>query len=66
MIKNLIVPADFPSDTATALAIANGCSGFYQGIPPRMVALSEEQGWTLPCTVDEDEEGNVVSWAPAV
>lgn len=61
---SLVVPSDFPPETATDLAIANGCSGFYSGIPPKWVVLSQEQGWTLPCAVTEDEEGNVTSWAP--
>lgn len=64
MRKDLIVVAGTPEDQATALAVANGCVGFYQGIPQSMLALSEEQGWTLPCVVEEDDEGNVVSWAP--
>lgn len=64
MKKDLIVVAGTPAEEATALAIANGCVGFYQGIPPIMRTLAEAQGWTLPCVVEEDEEGNVVSWAP--
>lgn len=63
-MKALVVPADFPSDTATALALANGCAGFYTGIPPKWVALSETQAWTLPCVVETDEYDTVLSWTP--
>jgi len=66
MDKDLIVEAGTPADAATAMAIANGCRGFYQGIPPIMQPMAEAQGWTLPCVVTEDENGMVVSWAPAV
>ena len=66
MKKDLIVPVGTSSADATALAIANGCSGFYTGIPPIMQAMATEQGWTLPCVVTEDENGMVVSWAPVV
>ena len=60
----LVVPTGFPSETATELAVSNGCAGFYTGIPPKWVVLSEQQGWTLPCIVTEDDDGNAVSWAP--
>ena len=60
----LVVPVDFPTDTATELAIANGCAGFYSGTPPKWVVLSESQGWTLPCVVVTDEYDTVLSWSP--
>lgn len=63
-MKALVVPADFPSETATELAIANGCAGFYSGIPPKWVAISEAQAWTLPCVVETDEYDTVLSWTP--
>lgn len=66
MSKHLIVVAGTPDADATALAIANGCVGYYQGIPPVWQGLAEEQGWSLPCVVTEDEAGDVTSWAPAV
>lgn len=64
MQKDLIVAVGTSSEEATALALANGCVGFYTGVPPKWAALSEEQGWTLPCVITEDENGAVVSWAP--
>jgi hypothetical protein len=64
MSKHLIVVAGTPDADATALAIANGCVGYYQGIPPVWQVLAQEQGWNLPCVVTEDDAGNVVSWAP--
>ena len=64
MKKDLIVPAGTPTDDAVALAIANGCVGFYQGVPPVMQDLASSRGWTLPCTVDEDDDGNVIGWDP--
>jgi hypothetical protein len=63
MTKWLIFPDPAPAD-AVAITQANDAVGFYTGIPPKWLALSEEQGWTLPCSVEEDEEGSVVSWAP--
>ena len=63
-MKALVVPTDFPSDTATELALANGCAGFYSGIPPKWVTLSEAQSWTLPCVVETDDYDTVISWAP--
>lgn len=64
MQKFLIVAAGTPSDQATALAVANGCVGFYTGIPPVLQGQADAEGWTLPCIVTEDETGTVVSWAP--
>lgn len=63
-MKALVVPADFPSDTATELALANGCAGFYTGIPPKWIVLSETQAWTLPCVVETDEYDTVIFWTP--
>lgn len=59
----LVFPLPVPSD-ALAVTIAAGAVGFYSGIPPKWSGIAEEQGWTLPCIVTEDETGNVVSWAP--
>jgi hypothetical protein len=64
MDKDLIVEAGTPVDAATAMALANGCRGFYTGVPPIMQPMAEEQGWTLPCVVTENEDGFVVSWQP--
>lgn len=63
-MTSLVVTVDFPSDTATELALTNGCAGFYSGIPPKWVSLSEAQSWTLPCVVETDEYDTVVSWTP--
>ena len=63
-MKSLIIPDGFPVETATELAIANGCAGFYTGTPPKWVTLSEAQGWTLPCLVVTDEYDTVLSWSP--
>jgi hypothetical protein len=65
-MTSLIIPDGFPVETATAIAIANGCAGFYTGTPPKWVALSEAQGWTLPCLVVTDEADAVLSWSPVV
>lgn len=64
MQKYLIVVAGTASEEATALAVANGCAGFYQGVPPILQAQAAAESWTLPCVVTEDESGVVVSWAP--
>lgn len=64
MQKFLIVVVGTPADQATALAVANGCVGFYTGIPPVLQGQAAAEGWTLPCIVTEDETGTVVSWAP--
>jgi hypothetical protein len=65
-MTSLVVPVDFPPDTATELAIINGCAGFYSGTPPKWVVISEAQGWTLPCVVVTDESDTVLSWSPVV
>ncbi len=64
MQKFLIVVAGTPAPEATSLAVANGCAGFYQGVPPILQAQAAAEDWTLPCIVTEDENGVVVSWAP--
>jgi len=64
MTKYLVVAVGTPSQDATALAVANGCVGFYSGVPPVWSQIAVEQGWTLPCVVTEDESGAVISWAP--
>lgn len=64
MTKFLIVVAGTSSEEATELALANGCGGFYQGIPPILQGQAEAESWTLPCVVTEDETGTVISWAP--
>lgn len=61
--KWLVFSAPAPAD-AVATTLANDAVGYYTGVPPKWQALAEEQGWTLPCVVTEDENGNVVSWAP--
>jgi hypothetical protein len=66
MVKQLIVVAGTPDAEATALAVENGCVGYYQGIPPVWRGIAEEQGWSLPCVVTESEDGSVIAWAPAV
>lgn len=66
MTLHLIVAVGTSSEKATALAVANGCVGFYTGVPPCYAQLAEAQGWTLPCVISEDSDGNVVAWAPAV
>lgn len=64
MQKFLIVVTGTPVEQATALAVANGCVGFYTGIPPVFQGQADAESWTLPCVVTEDETGTVVSWAP--
>lgn len=64
MNKFLIVVLGTPAPAATALAVANGCVGFYTGIPPVLQGQAEAEGWTLPCVVTENEDGVVVAWAP--
>lgn len=62
MQKDLIVAVGTPEQEATALAVKNKCVGFYTGIPPKWISLSNEEGWLLPCVVTTDENGVVVSW----
>lgn len=64
MKKDLIVVVGTPEDEATALAVANGCTGYYQGVPPALQGQAEAEGWTLPCVITEDGDGVVVSWTP--
>lgn len=62
MKKDLIVPVGTSPQDATEVALARGCTGFYIGIPPAMIAQAAADGWILPCVVTEDEDGNVVAW----
>jgi len=64
-VKWLVFPDPAPAD-AVAVTTANAAVGFFTGIPPKWVELAVDQGWTLPCAVEEDEEGIVTSWAPVV
>lgn len=66
MQNDLIVAVGTSSEQATALAIANGCVGFYTGVPPKWMDLSIAQGWTLPCVVTTDDTGAITSWSPVV
>jgi len=61
--KWLVFPVPAPAD-AIAVTNANDAVGFYTGIPPKWQALSEEQGWTLPCVITENEDDIVTSWQP--
>ena len=63
-MKDLVVTATTSPEEATALAIANGCVGFYTGIPPKWEPLAVEQGWTLPCVLTVNEADEVTSWTP--
>lgn len=59
----IVFPAPAPTD-AVEVAVAAGAVGFFVGVPPVWSGLSEEQGWTLPCVVTENEDGVVTSWQP--
>jgi hypothetical protein len=58
-----VFPVPVPGD-AVAVTVAAGAVGFYSGVPPAWSGVAAEQGWPLPCAVTEDENGNVVAWAP--
>ena len=66
MSFHLVVAVGTPEDVATPLALANHCVGYFMGVPPCYAQLAQEQGWTLPCVITEDADGNVAAWAPAV
>jgi len=62
--KDLVVTVTTSAEDATALAIANGCVGFYTGVPPKWQGVAVEQSWTLPCIVVTNEADEVTSWTP--
>ena len=64
MLLYLVVAEGTDPSTATQLAVANGCCGFYTGIPPVWMAQAAEQGWTLPCVLTDDGTGSIVAWSP--
>lgn len=64
MQKYLIVTADTDPADATALALANGCCGFYTGLPENFAAQAASEGWTLPCVLTDDGTGAIVTWEP--
>lgn len=63
-MKWLIVDPSTSFDDALAMSTANDCVGWYSGVPPVWQGMSADQGWTLPCTVTQDAEGDVTGWAP--
>lgn len=61
--KWLVFPDPAPAD-AVAITLANDAVGFFTGIPPKWLGLSEEQGWSLPCALELNEADEVTSWTP--
>lgn len=49
---------------AVALCVSIGACGYWLGIPPQWADVAEAQAWTLPCSVDIDEQGTPVAWSP--
>jgi hypothetical protein len=64
-MKYLVAPGATP-DEAAALAIQNGCGGYYLSVPPVWQAQADADGWTYPGVVTLDESGLVASYTPAV
>jgi hypothetical protein len=46
--KWLIAPVDSSFDANVAICQAEGCVGFYSGIPPFLQAQAEQEQWVLP------------------
>lgn len=46
--KWLIAPLDSSFDANVAICEAEGCVGFYTGVPPFLARQAAEEGWTLP------------------
>lgn len=65
MQKYLIVAVGTDAADAMALALANGCCGYYTGLPENMQAQATAEGWTLPCVLTDDGTGAIVAWEPA-
>jgi hypothetical protein len=65
MQKYLVVEVGTDPATATSLALAHDCCGFYTGVPESMAAQAAAEGWTLPCVLTDDGTGFISGWAPA-
>lgn len=63
-MKFLVAPGT-SSEEAYALAVQNGCNGYYLSVPPVWQDQSVAEGWTYPCIVTMNDEGLVANWAPA-
>lgn len=46
--KWLIASFDSTFDANVAICEAEGCVGFYTGIPPFLAQKAADEGWTLP------------------
>lgn len=46
--KWLVASIDSSFDANVAICEAEGCVGFYTGIPPFLAQQAAEEGWTLP------------------
>lgn len=49
---------------AVALCVSVGAGGYWLGVPPAWLELAQEQAWTLPCSLELDEQGDPTSWTP--
>jgi hypothetical protein len=63
-MKYLVAAPGTSPDDARALALANGCAGYYLDMPPVWQAQASDEGWTLPCVVTLGDEGTVANWTP--
>ena len=62
MTTYLVAPGVSPED-AYALAVSNGCGGYYLSVPPVWQAQADADGWTYPCIVTLTD-GVVSDWTP--
>ena len=46
--KWLVASIDSSAEENVAICQAEGCVGFYSGIPPFLAQQAAEEGWTLP------------------
>lgn len=52
--KWLIAPVGSSPDDNLAVCAAEGCVGFYTGVPPFLQAQAQAEGWVLPCFWTEE------------
>lgn len=64
-MKFLVAPGMSPED-AYALAVSNGCSGYYLSVPPVWQAQADADGWVYPGVVTLNESGLVASYTTVV
>lgn len=52
--KWLIAETDSDTEANLEICAAQGCCGFFRGVPPFLEQRAREEAWVLPCFWTED------------